>query len=249
MDLLSDYPKLESPYIRKLYQVDVKSWKSHGKSLMRGPELYLATNEVDQKYSWVFDDPDTVAVEKLDGTNVKVRSSENAIVQVQNRQNPVIISPVPINVKGHHRGIIGAVVNSACQPKEKEFILPNTTEAGEAIGPNIQSNPYELSHNLWYPFRKSLISLRYNNFNKQEMTFTNLSGWMQHAIRSRFYQKYHKSAWEEAPFAEGVVFVNKRRREEGKSWQCKLRRDMYAWYYPETIKILGLEDYHTRAAV
>jgi len=31
--------------------------------------------------------------------------------------------------------------------------------------------------------------------------------------------------------AEGVVFYNFKRRDEGQVWMAKLRRDMFPWYY------------------
>ena len=56
---------------------------------------------------------------------------------------------------------------------------------------------------------------------------------MEHALKSRFYIKTNKVSFQDAPYAEGVVFYNLKRRDENKSWRCKLRRDMYPWFYPD----------------
>ncbi len=37
--------------------------------------------------------------------------------------------------------------------------------------------------------------------------------------------------------AEGVVFYNLRRKEEGKIYRAKLRRDMFDWYYRDVTEI------------
>jgi hypothetical protein len=70
---LTDYPKLHCPFVRKTYEVNQDDWRKHGRKLqLRKPEVYLVTPEINPGYEWVFDDPDTIAVEKLDGTNVKL---------------------------------------------------------------------------------------------------------------------------------------------------------------------------------
>ncbi len=38
-------------------------------------------------------------------------------------------------------------------------------------------------------------------------------------------------------FAEGIVIYNLRRKEEGKTYMAKLRRDMFSFYYEDKIKI------------
>ncbi|MFH1434914.1 MAG: hypothetical protein ABIJ56_04265 [Pseudomonadota bacterium] len=46
-----------------------KQWKEHGSRLkLRKPEVYLVVDRINPGFEWVFDDPDTIAVEKLDGT-------------------------------------------------------------------------------------------------------------------------------------------------------------------------------------
>jgi hypothetical protein len=38
--------------------------------LLRAPEVYLVVDRVNPGYEWVFEDPETIAVEKLNGTNI-----------------------------------------------------------------------------------------------------------------------------------------------------------------------------------
>ncbi len=37
--------------------------------------------------------------------------------------------------------------------------------------------------------------------------------------------------------AEGAVFYNLKRKEEGKIWRAKLRRDVFDWYISDKIEI------------
>ena len=53
--IVSDMPKLQSPFIRKTINGN-----------------YVVTPEIDPEYQWVFDEPAVKAIEKLDGTNVSV---------------------------------------------------------------------------------------------------------------------------------------------------------------------------------
>jgi len=72
MTLLTDFPKIQCPFVRKTFKVNKDDFKQHGRQLqLRAPEVYLVTDEINPGFEWVFDDPDTIAVEKLDGTNLK----------------------------------------------------------------------------------------------------------------------------------------------------------------------------------
>jgi len=37
--------------------------------------------------------------------------------------------------------------------------------------------------------------------------------------------------------AEGIVFYSLKRKEEGKVYRAKLRRNMFEWFYSDRIKI------------
>ena len=66
--MIPNFPKLECPFVRKNYKVDIEDFKKYGHELqLREPKVYLVTPEVNPGYEWVFDDPNTFAVEKQNG--------------------------------------------------------------------------------------------------------------------------------------------------------------------------------------
>ncbi len=72
--LMSDFPKIQCPFVRKTYKVDHDQWKQYGRQLqLREPEVYLVTDEVNVGYEWVFDDPDTIAVKDGLSSMAKLR--------------------------------------------------------------------------------------------------------------------------------------------------------------------------------
>ncbi len=68
MEALSNFPKIECPFIRKTFEVNKDDWKKYGRELeLRKPEVYLAIDEIRPGYEWVFEDRDVIASEKLNG--------------------------------------------------------------------------------------------------------------------------------------------------------------------------------------
>ena len=66
--MLTNFPKIHSPFIRKTFKVNKEDWKKHGRKLqMRTPKVYLVVNEINPGYEWVFESENVFAVEKLDG--------------------------------------------------------------------------------------------------------------------------------------------------------------------------------------
>ena len=223
---LSDYPKLHCPFIRKRYPISKEHWKKYGKKLgLRKPDVYLAINEIDPHYSWVFEDPKTYAVEKVNGSNCKVHLTDGKIDIFQNRTNVIDHNQL---FKGR-TFLLEGLIHSATLG----YLQKNGEQAGELLGPKLQSNPYNLPHHVFYPFEKAMTSLTYTSFQKYDRTYENLSSWFHKHLHSRFYSKWHKVALTESPMAEGVVFYNLKRRDENKSWRAKLRRDMFGWYYED----------------
>ncbi len=233
MEILSDFPKVECPYVRKIFNINKDNFKKHGSSLkLRSPEVYLVTPEINPGYEWVFNDPETIAVEKLDGTNVKIKTQNGRLIALQNRKN--IIDPLLI-LAGK-----AFLVEGMFMAIQKGYVEDNKEQAGEIIGPKLQNNPYELDTHLWYPFEKSINHLKYKSFHQHERTFENLSFWFQNHLKSLFHSK--KVGMENASFAEGVIFYNLKRRAENKTYMAKLRRDMFDWFYTDKIEILGQAD-------
>jgi hypothetical protein len=96
--VLTDFPKIHCPFIRQTFDVNKEQWKEHGSGLnLRKPEVYLVVDRVNPGYEWVFEDPDTIAVEKLNGTNVKILTRGGRLLAVQNRKN--VIDPLQV-IKG-----------------------------------------------------------------------------------------------------------------------------------------------------
>jgi len=228
MKALSNFPKIECPFIRKTFEVNKDNWKKYGRELeLRQPEVYLVTNEINPGYEWVFEDKDVIASEKLNGTNVKLETEDGRLVSLMNRKN--MIDPLQI-MKGKTfiiEGIFRAI--------QKGYIEENGEQAGEVIGPKVQGNPYNLNNHLWYPFPKAVKHLSYRSFYEHDRTFDNWSDWFKDHLISRFAAKLG----EKNVMAEGIVFYSLKRKAEGKTYIAKLRRNMFDWFYSDKIEIYG----------
>jgi len=226
METLSDFPKIECPFIRKNFEVNKEDWKKYGRELeLRSPEVYLVVNEINPGYEWVFRDPNVIASEKLNGTNVKIKTESGRLVGLMNRQN--VIDPLQI-MKGKTfliEGVFRAI--------QKGYIEETGEQAGEVIGPKLQGNPYKLNNHIWYPFEKAVKHLSYRSFYEHERTFDKWSDWFKDYLISRFAAK----RGEKEIMAEGLVFYSLKRKEEGKVYRAKLRRNMFEWFYSDRIKI------------
>lgn len=232
---LTDFPKLYCPFIRQTFAVNKEQWKQHGARLkLRTPEVYLAVNRVNPGFEWVFEDKDTFAVEKLDGTNVKILTQNGRLIALQNRLN--VIDPLQI-MKGKTFIIEGIFTSIS-----KGYVQESGEQAGEVIGPKLQGNPYKLNLHEWYPFEKAINDLRYKSFHEHERNFDNWSSWFKDYLFSRYFTKRaSKLGLKEQVFAEGVIFYNLKRRDEGKAWRAKLRRDMFDWFYTPQIEIFDYD--------
>jgi len=224
-EILTDFPKLYCPYIRQTFKISHDDFHKHGRRLnLREPEVYLVVDRVNPGYEWVFEDPETFAVEKLNGSNVKIKTEGGRLMAVQNRKN--VIDPLQI-MHGKTFIMEGVLMSVA-----KGYVKEDGEQAGELIGPKVQGNPYKLDIHEWYPFEKAVDHLRFKSFHEHERNFANWSAWFKDWLHSRYYTKIAaKKKIDDKVFAEGVVFYNLRRRDEGKSWMAKLRRDMFDWFY------------------
>lgn len=231
--LLTDFPKLHCPFIRQTYQVNPEHFKKFGnKYMLRTPEVYLVVNHINPGYEWVFEDPETIAVEKLDGTNIKLKTEQGRLVALQNRKN--VIDPLQI-ISGKTFIIEGVFMAIG-----KGYVKPDGEQAGEVIGPKLQGNPYKLDTHIWYPFEKAIADLRYKSIHEHDRNFDNWSSWFKDWLHSRFYQKEaSKKGLTDKVLAEGVIFYNFKRKAEGKIWMAKLRRNMFDWFFSSEIEIYG----------
>ena len=227
VEKLSNYPKIYCPFIRKDFDVNEDQWEKFGRKFqLRTPKAYLVVDEVNPGYEWVFEDKDTFAVEKLDGTNIKLRTERGRLTNLQNRLN--IIDPLQI-VKGK-----SFILEGVFQSIGKGYVNQDGIQAGELIGTKVQGNPYKLVNtHLWYPFEKAIKHLRYRSFHEHDRTFDNWSSWFKDWLPSRFATK----RGEKDVMAEGVVFYNLKRKAEKKTYMAKLRRDMFEFFYSDKIQI------------
>lgn len=224
-EILTDFPKLHCPFIRQTFKVNKEDFLKKGSQFMlREPEVYLAVDRVNPGYEWVFEDPDTVAVEKLNGTNIKLKTEKGRLIALQNRKN--VIDPLQVL---HGKTFI---IEGVFRAIAKGYVKEDGEQAGECIGPKVNTNPYKLDNHEWYPFAKALSDLTYRSFHEHERNYDNWSGWFKDFLFSRYYTKRaSKTGATDKVFAEGVVFYNMRRKAEEKSWMAKLRRDMFPWFY------------------
>ncbi len=228
---LSDFPKLHCPFIRQTFKIDPGDWEKEGRPLgLRAPEVYLVVNRISPGYEWVLDDPETIAVEKLNGSNVKIKTEKGRLVAVQNRLN--LIDPLQV-MKGKT-----FIMEGIFRSLGKGYVKEDGEQAGELIGPKVQGNPYKLDLHEWYPFEKAVKDLAYRSFHEHERNFQNWSDWCREGLASRYFLKRaSKTGSPDRVMAEGIVFYNLRRRAEKKTWMAKLRRDMFDWFYADKIRI------------
>ena len=232
---LSDFPKLHCPFVRRTYEVDKDDWRKHGRELqLRKPEVYLVTPEINPGYEWVFDDPDTIAVEKLDGNNVKLLTENGRLISLYNRKNP--IDPLNLFISKGRTAIIEGVFRAVA----KGYVEKAGEQCGEVIGPHINQNIYKLDHCIWYPFEKAVKHLSYRSFHEHERSFETWSSWFKEYLISRFAAKMGNRI-----MAEGLVFYNLKRKEQNKIYRAKLRRDMYDWFYSDRIEINETEGHES----
>ena len=230
MEILNNFPKIECPFIRKDFAVNKNDWKKYGRELqMRKSSVYLVIDEINPEYKWVFEDKDVIASEKLDGSNVKLKTENGKLISLMNRKN--LIDPLQI-MKGKT-----FIIEGVFRAIQKGYIKPSGIQAGEVIGPKLQGNPYNLDNHIWYPFEKAVKHLAYRSFYEHERTFDNWSSWFKDYLVSRFASK----RGEKNIMAEGIVFYSLKRKAEGKVYMAKLRRDMFDWFYSDKIEIYGYD--------
>lgn len=235
MEQLTDFPKIQCPFIRQTFQINKEQFKQYGAKFgLRSPEVYLVVNRVNPEFEWVFDDEDTFAVEKLNGTNIKLKTENGRLIALQNRKN--VIDPLQI-ISGKTY-----IIEGVFRAIAKGYVKPNGEQAGECIGPKLQGNPYKLQLHEWYPFDKAISDLRYKSFHEHSRTFENWSLWFKDWLHSRYFQKIaSKKGVDDKVFSEGIVFYNLKRKAAGEPYyMAKLRRDMFDWFY-DGIEIFGYD--------
>ena len=131
------------------------------------------------------------------------------------------------------------IVEDVFMAIQKGYVVDGLEQAGEIIGPKLQGNPYQLDGHIWYPFEKAIQHLRYKSFHQHEPNLSNFNSWFKDHLKSLLHSK--RVGYENAVFAEGVIFYNLKRKAENKTYMAKLRRDMFPWYYSDKLEILAEE--------
>lgn len=176
-------------------------------------------------YSWVFEDDDVMAIEKLDGTNASILVQSGNITGVWGKERRV----PPFNHGRQH--ITKGILNSVRRGYVDQ--LPDGHWFGEVIGPDINGNPHQVDEHLFIPFQTyGVKKLQYESWGKYPQTFDAISEWFREGLFSLFAVQYHNMTAEEASVAngtycEGIVFTH----PDGR--MAKLRRDMFDWYEGE----------------
>lgn len=241
-----DMPKIECPFVRKTYKINKRDWEKHGSKMnLRTPEVYLVTPEINPTCSWVFEEENVFASEKLHGTNVLVDIQDRRLVGVQNRKNVIDITRILGKGDGSHPS--GRILEGLLYAADMKLIKDNSVQYGELIGPKFNLNMHKLTHHLWFPFEKARESLRYKSFDRFPKEFYGWSEWFRTGLKSLIYCRLNKipfsQMWgEDVPFTEGIVIHQPRKDNLEMPRMSKLRRDMYPWYYWDKIEIYDLDE-------
>jgi len=200
-----DYPKLESPFIRKTIS------------------RYVCTPEIDENYKWVFEDNGVKAVDKLHGSNHCCLFENGELIAVDNRKTRYLEAPITIKARNTHLARIIEGINTAI---EREWIAKDFTGRlyGELIGPTINGNLHKVEKHYFVPFDYLEAKCHWKSWinNKYPKTYEAISEWFKELI-SLFSQRVLKI---ETP-AEGIIFYHPDGRK------CKLRRNMFDWFKEE----------------
>lgn len=236
------FPKVHSPF----------------KRLGNADGEYVAYDEVNDGYDWVFDNEDVLAVEKLDGTNCCVRIEETE--EGRNITGYTRFGYQPMQYADpygsrDHQYIVRAIQNSL-----KRGYLDGLGEGvhyGECVGESLgsgldSSNPHELGERLFIPFQWLVDKCHYKSWGDYPKTFDSLSYWFEEELFSLFHSRMHgvdldESSVSNGTFCEGIVFVHpdailtdeihveEEHTSGGMYYKstphlAKLRRDMFDWY-------------------
>jgi hypothetical protein len=196
---IKDYPKIESPFIRKI--------------LPNGD--YILTSEINPEGKWVFEgkEDEVAAVEKIDGTNCSVVIENGLIVSIWNRTERL-----PFFNKGKAH-----IIEGVYEAYLRGWLdLPDGQHFGELIGPKLNGNPLKLEKHLFVPFSWLIEHCSYNSWHKYPKSFDNICKWFFTPIKDGgiFSLFMRRSKIEQKP--EGIVFHNLKTGQ-----LAKLRLDMF----------------------
>lgn len=198
--------------------------------------------EVVDGFGWVFDRAEEViAIEKIDGENLRVDIADDGKPKAMYRRNGYStdesgtrvynLDEIPLWDEAEYH-YTEALVN-AYRKGWMDHVNPGT-HFGEIVGPKIQGNRYGLDEHYWVPFEYAMENLEVESYGKYDTDFESISDWFETNLLPLFYRKMNggisfDKAREESE-VEGLVFV----LPEGDSYRdhkfAKLRRDDFKWY-------------------
>lgn len=188
-----DMPKLESPFLRD-------------------PTTHLVLPHIAEGFEWVFNDENTAAIEKIDGTNVSVFMEKGQLIAVNNRLNRVDCSNLSDNQ--FMRGIRNSWLKGWVPLRTGQHF-------GELMGPKIQGNFLDLKEPVWYSFEYMRKAAKYKAWEQlPDHKFETISAWFKNDIFSLLVRQKEG----EVKQPEGVVFYHPSGR------MAKLRLDMFDWW-------------------
>ncbi len=210
-----DMPKLQSPFTRKEVGDD-----------------YVCIPEINKDYRWVFTEK-SIAIEKLDGTNVSIVVKQGTIISIYNRKN--LIDLWKKGNKIFTSGILETIDRQLITVKR----MGDGQYFGELIGARINGNQYQQDQPVWFPF--SVLEERYRYkfwddfvkeldglsdeeiYDKVRDLFKGL--WSLYKRRKGIKGDVGENTSFEGLAAEGLVFYNTETNQ-----MCKLRRDMFDFF-------------------
>lgn len=220
-----DFPKLESPFVRE---------EKNGE--------YVCVPKIVPELRWFISDK-SLAITKLDGTNVSIIIEDNKIVRILNRMNLVDIWK---SGKWFYDGIRTAIDNKNFVPN----LQSDGQYFGELIGERINGNPYKIKGHRWVPFehlKKKYYFKFWGDVIKEcegktdeeiykivEDVFKKL--WCIYKRQLGIKGEVNENTKFEGLATEGIVFYN---LETGEI--CKLRRDMFSFYKGAKHKEIPIE--------
>lgn len=225
---MTDYfPKLKVPYERE----DKGAYT-------------IATDEVKDDFNWVFDRADeVVAVEKVDGENIRVDFNEDGEPVAIYRRNDFhyedgerVYDLEEISLWDEHEShYTEGIANAFGQGWTDHIPDERTSEFGELVGPKVQGNRYDLNKHYWVPFSYAHNRLEVESYGEYPTDYDTISDWFDGMLPPLFYSKMHGGMpFDEArknANVEGLVFVLQTDDPLHEQPMAKLRRSDFPWYY------------------
>lgn len=211
-----DMPKIHCPFVRE--ETD---------------DGYLATDQINEdddgnSYEWVVNDPRTMAIEKLHGSNVSVLVKGGRVQGVWNRKNRVPPWSGDQNDQYIREGILNAINRGYIET------LLDGQHFGELLGPSYHGNPYDLDEHIWIPFESyARRHLQYESWGNYGTDFNAIRGWFEMGLIPLFYSRWHNMSFDEAEekdaFVEGIVFMHPEPEAIDTIPYAKVRYDMFSF--------------------